>query len=140
MKANELRVGNLVYPFINSAEVGEEEVIEILEIGEHCKVKWEDDIMYRYIEDLSPIPLTEEILLKCGFEKLKGKKNENTFMNADLNFGNPVLKLNDYTRLCTNGGYEYLFLDGFRLPCKYLHQLQNLYFALTGNELTIKEN
>ena len=26
---------------------------------------------------------------------------------------------------------------GFMTPCGYVHQLQNLYFALTGSELTV---
>ena len=135
MEAKELRIGNWIYD--------SDEAHHYFQVEEIRKEKGFNGLTVVYrngsfrVAEPEPIQLTEEILLKCGFEKLKGKNNENTFMNADLNFGNPVLKLTDYTMLCTNGGYEYLFLDGFRLPCKYLHQLQNLYFALTGQELTI---
>lgn len=88
-------------------------------------------------EYLEPILLTKKWLLKFGFEKLKGKNADSYYGNAELNFGNLVLKLNDYTALCCNGGYQYLFLNGYRIPCKYVHQLQNLYFALTNEELTL---
>ena len=140
IQANDLRIGNLIQLIYESNRPALEERIvrvdrideigvEILENGER--------VFGASYELLEGIPLTEEILLKCGFEKIKGKYIEDTFMNADLNFGNPVLKLNDYTMLCANGGYEYLFLDGFRIPCKYLHQLQNLTHALTNTELNI---
>jgi hypothetical protein len=33
----------------------------------------------------------------------------------------------------------YTVLNGVKLILKHVHQLQNLYFALTGEELTIKE-
>ena len=75
-------------------------------------------------EKLTPIPLTEEILLKCGFEKDR--------------FGNYSLGL-----------FELLYNDiiGFRFSMegqwcyeeiKYLHQLQNLFYSLCGKELEIK--
>lgn len=74
------------------------------------------------------IPLTGEILEKCGFEKVKNglglrcvnQGNEST-INSLFN-GYPIT----------------LEVYGSRTPLwniKYLHQLQNLYFALTGKEL-----
>lgn len=75
------------------------------------------DIGYHY-EKLHPIPITPEILEKCGFEntRLLSLVWHNFAKRfAILVHGGPV-------------GYELL----------YLHQLQNLYFALTGEELTIK--
>lgn len=85
-----------------------------------------------------PIPLTEEILLKCGFEKTddygdqkyyepKVRGNRNYYICFDheaisfglVSFGN-----------CTNLLYDDLNLQ-------HLHQLQNLIFALTGQELEI---
>jgi hypothetical protein len=68
--------------------------------------------------DFDPIPLTPEILEKAGFEK----------------------GLNGYF---FRGGVEYNLkrhmLEGFGY-CEilYVHQLQNLYYALTGEELNIE--
>lgn len=80
---------------------------------------------------LKPIKLTDEILIKYGFQK-----------------GCLILELNEYWFL----GYDtQLYLQVERQPegkyiieripfpnIKHLHQLQNLYFALTGNELEIQ--
>lgn len=77
------------------------------------------------VDMFSPIPLTEEILLKCGFEKagiyycMGGNED-----------GGIVLKLND--------SMYYPIITSFGIPIKYLHQLQNLHFALTGKELEVK--
>jgi hypothetical protein len=38
-----------------------------------------------------------------------------------------------------NDGIFYLIRYGFINHIKHVHQLQNLYFALTGEELTIKD-
>jgi hypothetical protein len=77
-----------------------------------------------------PIPLTEEWLVKFGFE-------EDGFI-AEY-FDVDTYKKNGFAfyyspigdSLASFGLAEIIF------P-KYVHQLQNLYFALTGEELTIK--
>ncbi len=67
----------------------------------------------------SPIPLTEEILLKCGF-----KKNTNY-----TPCGKAIFYKNGYIIYC---GVT------IEIEIKYLHQLQNLYYCLTGEELKVK--
>jgi hypothetical protein len=88
-----------------------------------------------YTEMTEPIPLTEEWLLKFGF----AYRNEHRGEGAILDFKTDNWKTSlsvafDYAK---NGG------DIAVLTCsrkiKYVHQLQNLYFSLTGEELTIKE-
>ena len=64
-------------------------------------------------ENYKPIPLTEDILLDLR------KKLKSFF---------------DYNLINDENNY-FLFFNGFRIYIKYLHQLQNLYFALTSNEL-----
>jgi hypothetical protein len=76
-----------------------------------------------YVEDLQPIPLTPEILEKCGLER-------DTVTKTEV-YRFPKLSL---MRGLDN---EYRFFDIKSAPIKYLHQLQNLYFALTGTELQI---
>ena len=67
----------------------------------------------------SPILLTEEWLLKFGIEKMH-----------DGNYWNKKLCI----RKDRNEFYA-LYEQG-RIYIQYVHQLQNLYFALTGEELT----
>ena len=77
--------------------------------------------------DIEPIPLTEEWLLKFGFEKMtKGYCFHNG--SFGLFFDNGILQLETpVTSIELN-------------HIKFVHQYQNLYFALTCEELTIKQS
>ena len=73
-----------------------------------------------------PIPITEEWLLKFGFFKYNNayvleKTNENI-----MNF-----KFSIWSDFTYNS-------SEFPVELKYAHQLQNLYFALTGTHLKLK--
>lgn len=80
------------------------------------------------LKDCSPIPLSPEILEKCGFVK-KGRYaigvgGYQVFVNGRIELLQPK----------KGGPYILAFHE---VKIAYLHQLQNLYFALTGEELTI---
>jgi len=127
MESNELRIGNYI-KHTESNRVGavtglQENIID-------CTNGFDGSL---YSE---PIPLTEEWLLKFGFEKktelLGFGSVESTFyeLNNDriylLRKGfeyerTPTLKSNERFNLCK--------------VYNYVHQLQNLYFALKGEEL-----
>ena len=72
---------------------------------------------------LLPIPLTPEILEKCGF---KGDK---------MSLGLLTIKV---MQNWVNVYDEFIHASGVSFPCEHLHQLQNLYYALTGEELEVK--
>jgi len=118
MKATELRINNWF----------KEDMTE----GGYAKITAEQilDLYDDPLDDFyQPIPLTEEWLFKFGFEtnypKVKDKfYSLNRFMINSFNFGNGF-------RLNTGGAIEYNSI-------KYVHHLQNLYFALTSLELEIK--
>ena len=127
LTATELRIGNWVF----SKETNNIQKIT----GLTEDIPFIDSITFDYqnYDEIEPIPLTEEWLLKFGFEK-DGYNCEKPFF---FYFEKNGIRINNY--------YGY-FLDnpnervGKRLFIKHVHQLQNLYFALTGEELTIKEN
>ena len=75
-----------------------------------------------------PIPLTEEWLLKFGFDsnEWNGKFSANTMYWDKVDC---ILHIGD--KRDTN--------YSFMAHCNYVHQFQNLYFALTNEELTIKD-
>ncbi len=94
-------------------------------------------------DKIQPIPLTPEILEKAGFKQYgSGIKRE------IWKYGFPVIRetrLDLYKKTFSNGettGFYSLAMvslvrgDPDRL--EHLHQLQNLFFALTGTELEIK--
>lgn len=78
-------------------------------------------------KSIKPIPLTEEWLLKFGFKK------SNNLYTKDFCGGLYSLQLN----LSHNGTY-FTYYDGY-VVLDFIHKLQNLYFALTGEELTINQ-
>lgn len=116
MRANELRIGNLV--LINS-NIHEVDVVDYNQVI--ATVTGLIELKY-----VKPIPLTEEWLLRFGFDKsgLYHAKNQVYIY---------------YERRWTDTGYEYRF-NYTSIKIKHIHQLQNLYFALTGEELTIKND
>ena len=86
-------------------------------------------IDYIDIDEIEPIPLTEEWLLKFGFKK---RKNRHLF-----HWENKIV-ISEYKDEFENFFYPKTGYDiRFSNEIKYVHQLQNLYFALTGAELTV---
>ena len=121
MKATELRIGNWLIDkrYTHDSENGRFKV--------HVRdLQYLTDIKESNECDFEPIPLTEEILLKCGFKKdTKGVL---------------VLNKNIYSLILWGGEVSvYLKIDEsvLSIEINYLHQLQNLYFALSGQELEV---
>lgn len=84
------------------------------------------------IIDLEPIPLTTEILLKCGFtERTPDSENVNSWRLKDTN-----VILNQY-KSDTSYWYLYPALWYPTRHIKYLHEVQNITFYLTEFELEI---
>lgn len=111
MKANELRIGN----YLNTVN-GVKRVSDI-SVDRYC---WFTD------NQCEPIPLIEEWLLKFGFVNQNYGWNIKDFGLFDHNYKKGELNLK---------------LNASEVPIieiKHVHQLQNLYFALTGEELEIK--
>jgi hypothetical protein len=87
------------------------------------------------LELVAPVLLTPEILEKCGFEKIDHDNKVFTY-DAD-NIRIPVCLhwpgINNEASL-TNVSHTEILSERF----KYVHQLQNLFYALTGTELEVK--
>lgn len=88
------------------------------------------------IKDLSPIVLSEGWLLKFGFEKINGvfkkKLRNDLFIRCSFHKNILGIVLDDIFEAVDKR--ETVILN----PVEFVHQLQNLYYALTGEELTIK--
>lgn len=74
------------------------------------------------------IPLTEEWLINNAGFKVDDM--------ADL--GEYVHLIISHPELYLNWNEGSIWIGEYNTKCKYAHQLQNIYFALTGEELTIK--
>jgi hypothetical protein len=82
------------------------------------------------LERLSGIPLTKEWLLNLGFNK----DVDGSFMKNDISI---FLDKRFKTNLFLQENQDNFKWFSYECKIKYVHQLQNLYFALTGDELTI---
>ena len=82
-----------------------------------------------------PIPLTEKWLLKLGFYM----ENKSYFFLPSRTRTNKSNKTFEYTK-DLNLDWYILLDDSTRIYLEYVHQFQNLYFALTNEELTINDN
>ena len=123
IQANELRIGNWVqsigieYEVISIDKKGNVRGVDVI-------ANKEGDTTFNLDKSIQPIPLTEKILLKCGFEY---NKNDCKWYNFSF--------ILDYWNSQKFFIYGYV---GGNIVIKHLHQLQNLYFALTGEELNIE--
>jgi len=76
----------------------------------------------KFPDKFKPIPLTEEWLVKFGFKKI------------GVNY-----ELNEFVIFTDRKGRLKYRSHPYDVPLYHVHQLQNLYFALRPEELTIKE-
>lgn len=129
MKANELRINNLVNTYKDDVHYGIEVVSSISNAGVNECLTGEYSAVFKHPTNddliIKPIPLTEEWLVKFGFLNV----NSVEYPNYKLSFYTCMVR-NESINICNN--------HGFIKDLKHVHQLQNLYFALTGEELTIK--
>ena len=120
MGAKDLRIGNLIY----SKRCGCNFHKGVIEIDFEAFRKIH---LFDGLNGLEPILITEEWLLKFGFKEVivdswysKLAKNKNTIIISKSG----LVAIND---------------DKPIIAIEYVHQLQNLYFALTGTELEYNE-
>lgn len=109
MSENELRIGNYYKWYAD---------------GKYYYFKVDNDTFsdYNVLNNMQPIELTEEILLKCGFVKDEFDNWEN-----ETRLG--LYKPEEFD------GYLSIWGDSTVGECNYLHQLQNLYWCLCGKEI-----
>lgn len=103
---------------------------------------WCNGLIDATIDEIEPIPITEELLLKIGFKKRRDGylhySDHNDEFSIKFDLGYAFL---EYANLCfipedvteTNYGSSFEFPNTL-----HLHTLQNIWHLLTGKELEIK--
>lgn len=117
IQPNELRIGNWVKDTESdmNIKVAGLDPYEIF-VGEIDEEKEIYDC-----RDIEPIPLTDELLKKCGFREIV----EKVFVHGEM------VNL-------MKGDNGYCLYDRLSIDISSLHQLQNIFFSLTGKELEIE--
>ena len=131
MKANELRIGNFII-YEKTTHYVSGITHNTVFSHWHKDAEMVDEYM-DIIDYYDPIQLTEEWLMKFGFIDRKILIGCLCFMEIDIDG-------TDFNIFIRQGNIENEDTDLILLdePILYVHQLQNLYFALTGEELTLK--
>lgn len=130
MKANELRIGDY-FMYDDRIQV----VNGVIQMNGGYRIDFKTEHKRKLVKYCHPIPITEEWLLELGFEK-----EHNTGTPDEYYWKGKGMSLTHELELSSSDRYyESMPVDN-SIPLKYVHQLQNLYFALTGEELKIKEH
>lgn len=129
-----IRIGN----FFKTPDCDNFRVDEIvkMKMGFYCvknNIGCNGSYLYGVVEDLQPIPLTEELLLKCGFnvECYEFQIKEQLLLTIEDFWILYNTRTNFYVVIFSNKAFKQI---------EYLHQLQNIYYDFTGKELNIKWN
>ncbi len=120
IQANELRIGNLL-----NYDTAEGDILTTTIDWQDLKWISEDPKGFNLVH--TPISLTEEWLVKFGFQRFKKGFIKNNICIAEYYGGGLTIFL-------SNEKFD------FKVDLYSVHQFQNLYFALTSEELTIKNN
>jgi hypothetical protein len=139
IKTNELRQGSLVYAYGEQLQCA---ILSLMQIGSDVRADImrpgspKDNPGFTFVkyEDMEPIPLTSEVIGKC--------KSNSQVLRYEVGLNKMVIEIDDLKAEISTPEP----IDGIResssfakVPIiEYLHQLQNLFFALTGQELEVK--
>ncbi len=121
LEAKELRIGNILRcPKGNYGA----EFVKVESISDEGI-----NLMFRdyALRDLEPIPLTEEILLKCGFEK----EFKFSFTRGSIRIELGVF--DKWAFFWNTNSDESIFI----CEVQYLHSVQNIVYELTKEELEV---
>lgn len=125
MEATELRLNNFV--------IYEDEIVPVIGMENNDNgllVKIDSNNVTDY-RNLKPIALTAEWFQRLGFKEAYRSSTRVRF------------ELPNYCRydfdLSSNKILQGFLFFGNYIKCNHLHQLQNIYFTLTGEELKIEE-
>ena len=132
IQANELRIGNYITDKWNSTYIRIESIskegidLEIEDDGNwpECARRWIEPSIR--IDEIFGIPLTEELLLKCGaISTVKGFYHHDRFSLRWIE------------------AYKYWYVTDMETGCyitkvEFLHEWQNTWFILQGEELKIE--
>lgn len=138
----ELRIGNYIHhnpdnaPFLDN-------YLTVSELGKNTistfYIFQNQRFNVKNRKDYQPILITEEWLIKLGFKEISNKQDRDRkwFKIFEIEETDELVSLNLYSnnvkcKFDIDTGY------GFKtITISYVHQLQNLYFALTGLELQL---
>lgn len=132
MTANELRIGNFAKTTLSRHRGVPINILAIQDGKVSNYIMADGSPIWILIENIKPIPLTPEIVGKCGFVE-----SEEDWLSLVLYNGITIYYNLAYRQISIVSSTDEWQQGSILEQIKALHQLQNLYFALTGEELTV---
>lgn len=124
IKRNEVRVGN----YLQDDAGYKSTVMEVLDNGfvlQRKDIYGVAGVLRMFAEDLNPVPLTSDLLPKMGLQCQPGG-------------GITCWHLPGNGDLLIMASSARIFLHGHNRTIESVHQLQNIIFAITGEELKVE--
>lgn len=133
IKANELRIGNY---FIK--DNCQDQITGIFH-----EMNGDDDFYYIQaldkldysLDSIDPVPLTKEWLIKLGFET----NYDVHLFTASINYLQFKVQPKTLTFACIGKDLWRIKIGDLEIHINFVHELQNLFFVLTGEELEIEQ-
>ena len=135
MKPNELRIGNLI---LHDKDIVN--VTQIINMNGYCinGIGLNGYTHYGNVSNyFKPIPLNEEMLLKLGFEVRESSVCKEYYIGLNDITHDWLFSITWLEKPELINAPNAPFYRNGKHTIYYVHQLQNLYFALTGEELDI---
>lgn len=133
IKVSDLRIGNIIhYTGKQENEWNDEGDVVVMTIGSE-KIETEyvhglSSFIEPELDGFEPIPLTEDWLLQLGFSRSLLPFSEGVYEG-------PII---DHRVEYNAGSFMYCLWSQHLRNIDHVHQLQNLYHAITGEDLQIK--
>lgn len=124
MGAKEIRIGNIV------DSLGDEEIVD--SIYNSCIST--NKTKYCQPDEIKGIEINEDLLIEMGFEKSRTDDGEYYY---SLNLSDQIYC--DLAFISSDFKVVGLFPYETFFKFKYVHEIQNAYFSITGKELEIKK-
>jgi hypothetical protein len=128
MKEKDLRIGNTIHRIskdtYNFNGEGTDKIITDADVNVDLWILKEISELTQ--KEYFAIELTEKVLLKIGFEKINHIHGYSFYSLSKSKLNKCNINIYDNKTLFMNYSVKH---------CKYLHELQNLFFVLTGSEL-----
>ena len=126
LKCTDLRIGNWIKY--------EDKLVQVVQLSSLMILCQRDENQFLVNcspKVFQPIELTEEVLLKIGFEKfVKSFRMELSGCRLDYFIDKTLYIYKKHTNCC--------LIKDLEIKCEYIHQLQNSFFLLTGKELEVE--
>lgn len=142
MKAKELTIGNWVK--VNDPIFGVN-TYKVATIRDNGIITLNDNISC-LVDNIKPIELTEEVLLKIGFKKEERMSSILYYLDYEINEDENIrvryIIYNSKTlpllRITSPSANIYESHELTKRGIKYLHELQNAYYCLTNQEMEVE--